>query len=138
VKIWVAGIRGAWSSQQVTDALTRLGVESQIFPLSECCFDLSTGQVGWQEEDLSRLDGVLGRKLGDAADPLSHYRINMLHQLSHLGVKVLSSPAAIEEANNRYRMTLRLSRPGCPSPIPSLQSPRKRLSARWSGGVRPY
>ena len=116
MKIWVAGIPGAWSSQKLASSLQELGANSKVFPLSECSLDLSQGKVLWKGRDLSRLDGVIVKKLGDVIDPRSRHRINLLHQLSHLGVPIFSPPDAIEKANNRYRMTLQLSQAGAPIP----------------------
>jgi ribosomal protein S6--L-glutamate ligase len=100
----------------MTSVLNKLKVESLIFPLSECSLDLKTGVVSWEGKDLSELDGIVVRKLGDPVDPLTPSRVNLLYQLSSQGVKVLSSPQAIEKANDRYRMSLKLSQAGIPIP----------------------
>ncbi len=116
MKIYIAGIPGAWSSQQLQTAFQQRGITSVIFALSQCCFNVSSGQVLWQGEDLSLLDGVVVRKLGDTMDPLSHHRVNLLYHLENLGVQIFSTPHALEEANNRYRMTVKLTQAGIPIP----------------------
>ncbi len=116
MNIWVAGLAGAPSSEQMATELRHIGIDSWVFPLSECTLNLNTGIVSWKGLDLSDLDGVTVRKLGDPIDPLTPSRINLLYQLSCRGVKVFSSPRSIELANDRYQMSLNLVQAGIPIP----------------------
>jgi ribosomal protein S6--L-glutamate ligase len=116
MKVWVAGIDGAKSSAQMVEALNNEKMESVLFSLSDCRLDLDKNTVLWHETDLSTLDGIAVRKLGDPIDILSHYRINLLRHLEYRGVRIFSSPDAIEAANNRYSNTLTLKQGGVPVP----------------------
>lgn len=109
MKIYVAGIPGAWSTQKLAEAFQRKGVESPVLSLSECSFDIRSGRVLWRGHDLRDGTGVVVRKLGDPIDPLCQHRLNILYQLQHCGLTVISRPEAIEEVNNRYRMTVKLA-----------------------------
>ena len=116
MKILIAGIPGASSSRQLERELTDRGIETGVFALAECRFDTISGRVFWKRYDFSDCDAIVVRKLGDATDPLSRYRINLLYHLESVGVPVISAPAAIDEANDRYRMTMGLVRAGIPMP----------------------
>jgi len=116
MKIWVAGIPGGWSSDKMVAALKKLRVDCQLFSLSDCSFDLTSGAVFWQGYDLSKLDGVVVRKMGDPADPLTPFRVNMLYQLAAKGVRIFSPPKFIDDINDRYRMTRLLTGSGIPMP----------------------
>lgn len=116
IQVWVAGIPGAKSSLQMEEALASVGIASRVFSLSECLLDLNKGTVLLNGEDLSHLDGIAVRKLGDPIDPLCHHRIKLLHQLAFRGVRIFSPPEAIELANNRYTNTLKLRQAGIPIP----------------------
>jgi ribosomal protein S6--L-glutamate ligase len=138
MKIWVAGMPGGWSSERMTSTLSKLKIETFLFPLSECTLNLKTGVVSWEGEDLSGLDGIVVRKLGDSVDPLTPFRVNLLHQLSSRGVRVFSSPQAIEEANDRYRMSLKLSQAGVPIPetvVTESVDEAARVVERWEKAV---
>ena len=116
MKIWVAGIPGGWSSERMVTALKRIKVDCRLFSLSECTYDLARGTVTWQGHDLSQLNGIVVRKMGDPADPLTSFRVNMLHHLASRGVRIFSPPEFIEDVNDRYRMTRLLSSAGIPIP----------------------
>ncbi len=116
MKIWVAGIPGGWSSEKMVTAFKKIKVDCQLFSLSECLFNLTSGEVSWRGHDLSKVDGIVVRKMGDPADPLTPFRVNLLHQLSSLGVKIFSPPKFIEDVNDRYKMTRLLRRGGIPMP----------------------
>lgn len=116
MKIWVSGIPGGWSSEKMVTALKRNRVDCQLFTLSDCTYDLSTGTVTYNGYDLAQLDAIVVRKMGDPADPLTPFRVNLLHQLAAKGVRIFSPPKFIDEVNDRYRMTRLLSSGGIPMP----------------------
>ncbi len=116
MRIWVAGRPGGWSSEKTVTALKRLKVDCRLFQLSECEYDLTGKTITWQGHDLSKLNGIIVRKMGDPADPLTHLRVNMLYQLENNGVRVFSPPKFIEAVNNRYNMTRLLTNAGIPMP----------------------
>ncbi|MBN1368436.1 MAG: hypothetical protein JW967_10980 [Dehalococcoidales bacterium] len=134
----MAGVSGAKSSLQMTEALTELGMESRVFSLSECTLDTGKNTVLLNGNDLSVLDGIVVRKLGDPIDHLCQHRINLLHQLAFRGVRVFSSPEAIELANNRYSNTLKLKQAGVPVPNTIVTESVNEISdtvSRWNKAV---
>jgi len=116
VRIWVAGVPGGWSGKRMVAALENLKIETKLISLSDCSHELLSGRVDCDGEDLSSLDGLVVRKMGDPIDPLTPTRVNLLRRLEGHGVRIFSPAAAIEEANDRYRMSLRLAEIGVPLP----------------------
>jgi ribosomal protein S6--L-glutamate ligase len=112
----VAGIPGTWSGEALAAAFRAAGAESFVLPLWQCVHDLSDGSVRWEERDLTRVDAIVVKKLGDAADPTVHDRIEMLRRVEDAGVLVASRPAAIADAINRYRMSTLLRAADIPMP----------------------
>lgn len=116
MKIWVSGIPGGWSSEKMVTALKRNRVDCRLFSLSDCTFDFNSGAVTCQGYDLAQLDAIVVRKMGDPADPLTPFRVNLLHHLAAKGVRIFSPPKFIEDVNDRYRMTRLLCRSGIAMP----------------------
>jgi tetrahydromethanopterin:alpha-L-glutamate ligase len=116
MKIWVAGLPGGWSGERMVAALSSVKVDTKLISLADCSHEILSGRVTCQGEDLCSLDALVVRKLGDPIDPLTPSRLNLLRTLERRGVKVFSSAAAIDEANDRYRMSLQLAEAGIPLP----------------------
>jgi ribosomal protein S6--L-glutamate ligase len=116
IRIGVAGVAGAWSSERIRDALRVRGADVLLFESGACTLDLDAGRVWHDGQDLSVLDGVVVKKLGDSTDPLTPGRVHLLRYLEFRGVRVFSRADAIGEVNDRYRMTVRLSQAGIPMP----------------------
>jgi ribosomal protein S6--L-glutamate ligase len=116
VKVAVAGIPGAWSSEVLVESLKSLGAESFLVPIWECVHDLNVCKVLWKGQDLSDLDGMMVKKMGDLDTQYTENRIVMLRELQDSGVAIASSPGAIDDAVNRYRNSWLLRRAGLPMP----------------------
>ncbi len=138
MRIWVAGVPGGWSGDRMRAALSAMKIETQLVNLSECSLDVRTATVRHGTEELSQLDGLVVRKLGDPTDPLTPYRVNLLRALEARGVRVFSPSRAIQEANDRYRMTLRLAIAGIPIPdtvVTESIDEAAELVERWGSAV---
>lgn len=94
------------------EALRREGMESFVFSLSDCLHDLSRRQVTIGGVDLSSVDGIVVKKLGDHPSPVSRLRLHMLRQLESMGVRIYSRPSVIDVAMDRYRMSMNLIEAG--------------------------
>lgn len=116
MKVWVAGIEGGWSGERMVAALSNLKIDAKLITLSDCSHDLMSGKVSCHDCDLGSLDALIVRKLGDPIDPLTPSRLNLLRTLERRGVKLFSSAQAIDNANDRYRMSLSLAEAGVPIP----------------------
>lgn len=116
LRVAVAGVPGAWSTERLRDALAARGADAITVDTAACAVDLTEGTVACEGLDLGTMDGVVVKKLGATTDPLMPSRIQVLHQLEHRGVRVFSRARAIAEVNDRYRMTQRLGQTGVPIP----------------------
>lgn len=68
MRVAVAGIPGAWSTERMEQALLRADVEAFTFRLADCTFSLAEGTVLLGERDLGMLDGVVVKKLGRSGE----------------------------------------------------------------------
>jgi tetrahydromethanopterin:alpha-L-glutamate ligase len=116
VKIGVAGIPGAWSSEHLAGRLRSLGADAFVFSLGDVVHDLVSGAVIWREADLRSLDGIAVKKLGDQSNAWGRLRLHALRSVESSGVRVFSPVDAIDRAMDRYRMTMVLAEAGLPVP----------------------
>jgi ribosomal protein S6--L-glutamate ligase len=116
MRIGVAGISGAWSSEQLAASIRKEGADSFVFSLGHTTHDLATGLVQWQAQDLRHLDGVVVKKLGDQSSAWGRLRLHALRALEVAGVRVFSPADVIDVAMDRYRMMMRLAEAGLPIP----------------------
>ena len=116
MRVAVAGIPGAWSSEHLASSLQACGVDSFVFSPADLVHDIVTGDVSWQEIDLSSLDGIAVKKLGEQSSPALRLRLHPLRALEARGVRVFSPPEMIDRAMDRMRMTMILASAGLPLP----------------------
>lgn len=116
MKIGVAGIAGAWSSEHLAEQLCAHGAESFVFSLGDVIHDLVSGAVTWQDAELRELDAIVVKKLGSQSDASARLRLHALRALESSGVRVFSPVDTIDRAMDRYRMTMILAEAGLPVP----------------------
>lgn len=134
LRVGVAGIPGAWSTERLRSAVHAAGAETVACSLADCVADLRTGGVWVAGMDLGALDGVVVKKLGLTTDPLTPSRVHLLRQLEGRGVRVFSPAGAIAQANDRHWMSLRLSQASIPTPqtvITERVDEAAEIVARW-------
>lgn len=134
LRVGVAGIPEAWSTELLRSALRAAGAEAMAFRLADCVADLRTGAVSVAGTDLGTFDGVVVKKLGVSTDPLTPSRVNLLRQLEWRGVRVFSPARAIAQANDRHWMSLRLNQAGIPTPhtlVTENLDEAEEIIARW-------
>ncbi len=116
LRVAVAGIPGAWSSERMREALQARGIESQVFALGDCLHNLNSGEVSLGGRSLSELNGIVVKKLAPQEDPSARLRLHMLRDLERAGVRMFSPPAVIERVMDRYAMNMALVEAGLPLP----------------------
>ncbi len=116
MKVGVAGVPGAWSSEYLAQQLRARGAEAFVFSLGDVIHDLVSGTVIWQGQDLCTLAAVVVKKLGDQADASGRLRLHALRSLEATGVRIFSPIDSIDRAMDRYRMTMILAEAGLPLP----------------------
>jgi tetrahydromethanopterin:alpha-L-glutamate ligase len=116
MRVAVAGIPEAWSSERMREALQERGIDSFVFSLGDCLHDLSTGRVTLGEQDLGDLDGIIIKKLAPQDSPVARLRLHMMRSLEDQGVRIFSPSSVIERAMDRYGMNRELAAAGLPLP----------------------
>lgn len=116
LRVGVAGVPGAWSTERMCAALEREGIQSFTFSLADCLHDLNASTVVLEGYDLSALDGIVVKKLGSQQDPALRLRLHVLRALERQGVRIFSRPSVIDAVMDRYHMTMRLVEGGIPIP----------------------
>src|SRR5690242_12822085 len=116
LRVAVAGIPGAWSTERLEQALEGAGAVTFAFSLAECTFSITDGAVVLGDQDLGMLDGLVVKKLGRSGEAAAPSRVQLLQQLEFRGVRVFSPADGIREVNDRYQMTQRLAQAGLPLP----------------------
>ncbi len=117
LKVGVVGVRGGWSSETLADRVAELtGGPRLLVELAQVRLDLPSGRAMYLGHDLSKLDGLLIKKLGQdySADLLD--RLEVLRYLAGRGVRIFSKPQAIAGLLNRLACTVTLQLSGIPMP----------------------
>jgi ribosomal protein S6--L-glutamate ligase len=128
LRVAVAGIPGAWSTERMAESLRARGVDASTFSAGDLVHDLTSGRVELHGEDLSRVDGIVVKKLADQSSPWGRLRLHALRVLESRGVRIFSRPDVIDVAMDRYRMTVEMAAAGLPVPA--------TISAETEGGLR--
>lgn len=117
LRVAVAGVPGAWSTERMCAALEREGIQAFTFSLADCLHDLNTSTVIFNGYDLSALDGIVVKKLGARQSPALRLRLHMLRALERQGVRIFSRPSVIDTVMDRYHMSMKLVEGGVPIPL---------------------
>jgi ribosomal protein S6--L-glutamate ligase len=117
MRVAVLGIPGAWSTERLADALRAAGAVAEVVDPRGLTLRLPGDRLYHRGQPLPRFDGVVVKKIGDTAEGwIVPERINLLRHLEASGVCVLSAPARLALAVDRYAMTVDLAAAGLPVP----------------------
>ncbi|WP_031481857.1 GAK system ATP-grasp enzyme [Maridesulfovibrio frigidus] len=117
MKIGVIGIKDAWSTEQLAEAVARkTGQKKKIFEMQDVRLDLPSGTAVVDGIDLSKLDGIIIKKIGKQYSPDLLDRLEMLRLLEGRGVKIFSSPKSILRVLDRLSCTITLQLGNIPMP----------------------
>ena len=109
MKIGVIGLKEAWSSEQLAEAVARkTGQEKIIFEMQDVRLDLPSGKAIVEGHDLSTFDALIIKKIGKQYSPDLLDRLEMLRMLEGRGVKIFSSPYSILRVLDRLTCTISL------------------------------
>jgi RimK family alpha-L-glutamate ligase len=106
-----------WHSEQLTVALSQLGITAVLTDLAQCTIDLSrpTGlMIPGFENELPA--AVIVRGIAPGTLEQITLRMDVLHTLAELGVAVFNSAKAIEHTVDKARTSLRLHLAGLNTP----------------------
>jgi ribosomal protein S6--L-glutamate ligase len=116
VKVAVAGIPGAWSSERMAEALRDSGLDAFVFSPGDLSHHIATGDVRVGAQTLTDIDAIVVKKLGDQSAAWARLRLHAFRALEARGVRVFSPSDVIDVAMDRYRMMMVLAGAGVPIP----------------------
>ncbi|MBT3013966.1 MAG: GAK system ATP-grasp enzyme [Candidatus Thiodiazotropha endolucinida] len=115
-KIGVVGIPGKWSTEALADAAEAATGFRLVIDMAEVCAELDSGRLVYREHDLTRLDGIVVKKISEEYSPHVLDRLEMLRQLQRAGVRVFSKVERIIRLIDRLSCTLSLYNADIPMP----------------------
>lgn len=116
MKIAVAGVPGAWSTETLADSLERRTDFRFVFSLEDLVWDSRKQSLFAKGQDLGSMDGIAVKKAGKSYSPLLHDRLDLLGTLEAKGVRVFSRAPHISRLLNRLSCTTGLIGAGIPMP----------------------
>ena len=138
LKIGVIGIPGKWSTEILADALEKETGFRCVVDMAEVALDLDTRALMAGETNLSKLDGLVIKKISQTYSPATLDRLEMLRVAEASGVRIFSSTRSILGLVNRLSCTVTLSNAGIPMPATCItESTEQALAAveRFGGAV---
>jgi tetrahydromethanopterin:alpha-L-glutamate ligase len=115
-RIGVAGIPGAWSTEQLLDAVEAKTGFRLLIDMSKVRLDLDSCRVFQGETDLTELDAIIVKKIAPSYSPDALDRMAVLGFLHARGTPVFSNPFSMIQLIDRLTCTLRLRAGGFPMP----------------------
>lgn len=116
LKIGVIGIPGKWSTEVLADRLeARTGFRA-VMDMKDIELHLDTNKVFCNGLDLTKLDGLIVKKISQVYAPSTEDRIHILSHLESLGVSVFSPTNSMGKLINRLSGTLALQQGNIPMP----------------------
>jgi RimK family alpha-L-glutamate ligase len=117
VKLAILGARGGWHESRLVRALAERGHTPLVLPITAL-----VGRIGGRPilasggEPLSDCAAVLVRAIPGGSLEQVIFRVDALHRLARLGVRVVNSPRAIELTVDKYYTSTLLAEAGLPTP----------------------
>ncbi|MES9992341.1 MAG: GAK system ATP-grasp enzyme [Candidatus Thiodiazotropha sp.] len=115
-KIGVVGIPEKWSTEALADAVEAATGFRLVIDMNEVCAELDSGRLRYRDQDLTRLDALVVKKISETYSPQVLDRLEMLRQLQRSGVRVFSKVERIIRLIDRLSCTLSLYNAGIPLP----------------------
>ena len=114
-RVGVVGVPGGWSSENLADAVAERTGTRLLIDMREVSLDTATGTVAFRGEDLSRLDGIILKKVGSVYGPSMLDRLELLRHVSRT-VPTFSRPSRVLRLVDRLSCTVALCGAGIPMP----------------------
>ena len=115
-KIAVVGTPGGWSSELLADTLHEMTGYRLLVDMEKIALDLPSGKVWFEDQDLTRLDALMIKKIGAWYSPDLLDRLEILRLIYERGLPIFSSPANIMRVLDRLSCTITLQSAGIPMP----------------------
>ena len=114
--IGVIGVHGGWSSEVLADILEKKTGRRLLVDMERVAADLDTGRVLYGDVDLTRLDGLIVKKITPVYTPDALDRLELLRVVEGAGVRVFSPALSMLRLVDRLACTVSLRLAGIPMP----------------------
>lgn len=116
IKIGVVGVPGGWSSEKLADAICARTGFRLLIDMRRIALDLTSGKAFAGDVDLTRLDGLVVKKIGADYSANLLDRLEILRYLNERGLAVFSSPKSLLRVLDRLSCTVSLKSADIPMP----------------------
>jgi RimK family alpha-L-glutamate ligase len=117
VRIGILGSRRGWHVEALREALERKGVPVECFPITRFVARISEKpRIRIEEQVLEDYDAVIVRSIPAGSLEQIIFRVDVLHRLEDLGVRVVNSARTIERTVDKYYTSALLEDAGIPTP----------------------
>lgn len=116
MNIGVIGIRGAWSTESLSEQLQGKSAGGTVIELGEIGYDLDATRFFHKDHDLTTFDGFILKKMGPSYSPHLLDELELLQLLERRGFAFFSRPSKIRDMISRLSCTVHLRENGIPMP----------------------
>ncbi|MCX6000396.1 MAG: RimK family alpha-L-glutamate ligase [Chloroflexi bacterium] len=117
MRIGILGSRQSWHAEALRKALNRRGISSDCFPTVSFIAGIShTPYVRIKEQPLEQYDAIIVRSIPAGSLEQVIFRVDVLHRLENIGVKIINSATTLERTVDKYYTSALLEDNGIPTP----------------------
>ncbi|MCZ7662379.1 MAG: RimK family alpha-L-glutamate ligase [Thermoleophilia bacterium] len=117
MRVGILGQRQGWHTQTLLAALARRGITAECFPVTQLTARVAAHpRLTVRAVTLEAYDTLFVRAIPGGSLEQIIFRVDALHRLEHLGVRVVNSAAAIERGVDKYYTATLLEDAGLPTP----------------------
>ena len=122
MRIGILGSRRGWHVEALRKALERRGVPVECFPITRLVARISEARtsaeprVRIEDQILENYDAIIVRSIPAGSLEQIIFRVDVLHRLENLGVRVVNSARTIERTVDKYYTSALLEDAGLPTP----------------------
>ncbi len=117
MRVGILGQRQGWHTQTLLAALARRGITAECFPVTQLTARVAARpRLTARAVTLEAYDALFVRAIPGGSLEQIIFRVDALHRLEHLGVRVVNSAAAIERGVDKYYTATLLEDAGLPTP----------------------
>ena len=117
MRIGILGSRRGWHVEALRQALDRRGIAAECFPITHFVARISDKpRVRIEDQILENYDAIIVRSIPAGSLEQIIFRVDVLHRLENLGVKVVNSARTIERTVDKYYTSALLEDAGIPTP----------------------
>lgn len=117
MRIGILGSRRGWHVEALRQALDRRGIAAECFPITHFVTRISDKpRVRIEDQILENYDAIIVRSIPAGSLEQIIFRMDVLHRLENLGVRVVNSARTIERTVDKYYTSALLEDAGIPTP----------------------